>query len=180
MTLRNGLRWGRQVRIGEVLPSIQHAVAKQGLRRIEQVDSLERGEMRIAIAEAVASELAQAYAEQRAGHAMYLLGEDDILFARRWAAWVRCRVATEAWRLDPENAAAEAALDANGGQITIQLAAAIRERLDTRPIQVAEVSLRDAPDGWPSSILSWSAAIESIIESRWANRSRRQPGEDAD
>lgn len=160
--------------VSKQLPSVVHHVAKQGLKRIEQCDSFERGELRIEIAQNLVRELVMAYSDQRRGLGNFRLTIDDIEFARRWLGWQRYKVALAQWLLDPEHAAAWAALETNNGQVTLALSDAIRGTLQSRPLAVPQVNLEQAPDGWPRQILSWSEAVETIIAERWTHR--REPG----
>lgn len=172
---------GRMRRVADLLPSVVHMAKRQGFRRIEDVDEADRAQLRVEIAENLHAELVNMYREQRRYGVNAKLGEDDVTFAASWCGWLRYRRDIEQWRLVPEHAAAEHELAAAGGQITLTMAPALVEMLNSRPREVQRVTLSDAPPDWPSQILLWSDALATIIGSRWARASvgrEREPGDD--
>ena len=140
---------------------------------IKSCGHAERMRLAANIAEAVRGEIATAYGEQTsrvlalAGCApRYRLSADDLVFATRWARWLRYQADLAEWCTVPEHQVALAAESAAADPRN--LSQEVREILATRPAAVPECRISSAPDGWPSTIVdwSWSATFDWLLRER--------------
>lgn len=149
------------------------AAARARAGKWESMTDLEKREHNVLQWEAIADEIGSAYGEQRAGIANYRLTQEDALYARRVAVWLRYEFSDRAWKADPENAVAFDVWNRSKGRPDAILSDEVKRRLDSRPKApdtqdppyLPPTSAR-IPDNWPHFEGKWSLFVEAFLSGR--------------